>query len=91
MATNLRLEPDAESAVRAEAARTGQSQQAIIRDAVDRHLGLRGAPSPSTAVEGLLASQVILPARSAYRELDAIVHLPRGVSTEDLLDRSERF
>jgi hypothetical protein len=42
VATNLRLRPDAEAALRAEAERSGRSQQEILRDAVDRYLDLVG-------------------------------------------------
>lgn len=41
MATNLRLRPETEEALRLEAERTGRSQQEIIREALDLHLGLR--------------------------------------------------
>lgn len=37
---NLRLSPEAEEAVRREAERTGRLQQAVIREAIGRHLGL---------------------------------------------------
>jgi hypothetical protein len=45
MATNLRLNLKAERALRAEAARTGESQQNLIRTAVDQYLGLDKAPA----------------------------------------------
>jgi predicted transcriptional regulator len=40
MAMNLRLSPEAEAALRAEADRANRSQQDLIRDAVDQYLGL---------------------------------------------------
>lgn len=91
MATNLRLRPEAEQAVRAEAERTGRSQQEVIREAVDRYLGLTAAPSPRSASETLVASQAVLPARSPYRELDEPIRLPEGTGTLDLLDREDRY
>lgn len=91
MATNLRLSPEAEKAVRDAATSTGQSQQQVIREAVDRHLGLARSLPPRDAAEAMMATQGVLPARSDYGELDVLVILPRGMSTEDLLDRSERF
>lgn len=91
MATNLRLRPEAEEAVRAEAERTGRSQQELIREAVDRYLGLTSGPSPLRSVsETLIATQTVLPARSPYRELDELIRLPEGTSTLDLLDRDDR-
>lgn len=91
MATNLRLRPDAEAAVRDRAARTGQSQQELIREAVDRYLGLREPAAPRTDSEALVASGEVRPSRSPYQELDPLVRLPEGTHTRDLLDREERF
>lgn len=45
MATNLRLRPEAETALRKEAERTGRSQQDLIREALDRYLSI-GTPRP---------------------------------------------
>lgn len=91
MATNLRLRPEAEEAVRSRAAQTGQSQQELIREAVDQYLGLSETAAPRSAVEAMIATQGVLPARTAYRELDEMANLQRGANTEDLLDRGERF
>lgn len=76
MATNLRLRPDAEEAVRAEAARTGKSQQDVIREAVDRYLGL--APM----------SERLRSPRSAYREPEPVALGER--SSTELLARDDR-
>jgi len=40
MATNLRLRPATEAALRERSASTGRSQQQLIRDALDQYLGL---------------------------------------------------
>lgn len=90
MATNLRLGPEAEQALRAEAARTGRSQQELLREAVDRYLGLGPAAPALTAREALVAREGVLPARSPYRELDTLKPLPHGTSSTDLLDRDDR-
>ena len=90
MATNLRLRAVAEQALREEAARTGRSQQDLIRVAVDRYLRLEAPAAPRTAVEALLAGGTVLPARAAYRELDRLIPLPEGSTTTSLLDRDER-
>jgi hypothetical protein len=90
MATNLRLRPDAEEAVRAEARRSGRSQQEVIREAVDRYLGL----APRTAAnepDRLLASGAVHPPRVPYRQPRRRLTLPRGAATADLLDRSDRL
>ena len=91
MATNLRLRPEAEDAVRARAAQTGRSQQELIRAAIDHYLGLNEVAAPRSAAEVMLATQRVLPARTAYRELDKMAVLPEGTGTEALLDREERF
>jgi hypothetical protein len=92
MATNLRLRPDAEEAVRAEAARTGRSQQELIREAVDAYLGLRDS-HPRSEAEALVATGSVLPARTPFVEVDDedMLRLPEGVTTLQLLDRDERF
>lgn len=91
MATNLRLRPEAEEAVRATAARTGRSQQELIREAVDRYLGLGELSGPRNVVEAMIATQGVLPARHAYRELGELAVLRHGASTQELLERGERF
>lgn len=91
MATNLRLRPDAEEAVRLRAARTGRSQQALIREAVDRYLGLSESPVNRSEAEAMVATRGVLPARSDYQELDDLIRLRGGGDTNDLLGRDERF
>ena len=94
MATNLRLSPEAEDAVRAEARRTGRSQQEIIRAAVNRYLSL--APEPDSGVqksdlEQLIASGGVRAPRTPYRRPRRRFKLPSGSTTRDLLDRSDRI
>jgi hypothetical protein len=92
MATNLRLRPDAEEAVRAEAVRTGRSQQEVIREAVDIYLGLNES-HPRSEAEALVANRSVLPARGPFVEVDAddMITLPEGMTTLDLLDRDDRL
>lgn len=92
MATNLRLRAKAAAALRAAARRSGKSQQEIIRDAVDRHLGL-ATPTEIVAEDHdpLVASGVIYPPRSPYRTTTPSLVLPEGVSSLDILDRQDRF
>lgn len=90
MATNLRLRPDAEQALRAQAAVVGRSQQELIREAVDRYLGLASDPVPRTVEGALLASGAVLPARTEFRESARLLPLRKGVSTLQMLDRDDR-
>lgn len=91
MATNLRLRPEAESALREASARTGRSQQDLIREALDRYLGV-GEPHPASgSIEELIAAGVLRPARTPYRRPSRRLKLPPGVTSLDLLDREDRF
>lgn len=84
MATNLRLSEQAAAAVRAEAKRTGRSQQDVIRTAVDRHL----IPDVRQAAS---IREAIIPPRTPFNHDIERVELPKGVSSLDLLDREDRF
>lgn len=90
MATNLRLRPEVQEAVRAEAQRSGRSQQDVIREAVDRYLGLASRAARTTASHELAALGVV-PPRVPYRKPRRRVRLPEGVTTGELLDRSDRL
>lgn len=89
MATNLRLRPDSEAALRAESERSGRSQQEILRDALDRYLEL--ANRDRSGDDGLLRSGALLPPRSRYRKVTPTTRPPAGVTSLDLLDRDERL
>lgn len=91
MATNLRLRPESEDAVRAEAQRSGRSQQEVIREAVDRYLGLAPDTSPSGELDSLVASGAVRPPRVPYRRPRRRLPLSPGVTSADLLDRDERI
>ena len=90
MATNLRLRRDAADAVRKEAERTGRSQQDVIRDAVDLHLGLTPSTS-SDELDALVAARTVRRPRSAFRKATSHLALPSGVTTANLLDRLDRI
>lgn len=91
MATNLRLRPEAENALRKESERTGRSQQDLIREALDRYLSI-GTPRPvPSSIDELIASGALLPAREPYRRASRLLELPEGVTSLDLLDREDRF
>lgn len=87
---NLRLGPEAEAALRAEAERTGRSQQDILREAVDRHLGLI-PEQQSAATDPLIRSGKLLPPRTPYRRAHPTLRLEPGEDSLDLLDREDRI
>jgi hypothetical protein len=91
MATNLRLRPEAEEAVRIEAERTGCSQQEVIRTAIDRHLGLSPNPDAPRGIDPLVATGVARAPRAPYRKATKRIALGVGVNSADLLDRSDRL
>lgn len=91
MATNLRLHAAAARAVQEEARRTGRSQQQIIREAVDAHLGLAGASAGVRTGDQLIATSAVLAPRLSYRRTAHRIRLARGTSSLDLLDRNDRF
>lgn len=88
MATNLRLSPETERALRAESTRTGRSQQDLIREAIDRYLGLRDPPAPSEMADLLRAGT--RPPRGPYRRVTTWLEPPAG-GTAALLDREDRL
>ncbi|HEY0260228.1 MAG TPA: CopG family transcriptional regulator [Lacisediminihabitans sp.] len=90
MATNLRLGPLTERALRAEAERSGRSQQELIRDALDRYLGLT-ATKASRSDAALLTSGAILAPRSELRRARRRLRLPAGTLSGDLLQRDDRI
>lgn len=92
MATNLRLRPATEAALRERAASTGRSQQELIRDALDRYLGLVETHSGRQyrSREELYAQGALIPARGPMRRVDHPLDLGGHTSLE-LLDRDDRF
>lgn len=84
MAVNLRLRDDAAAALRAESERTGKSQQEILRQAVDEHLGLGDAKLPTPYPDW------VIPPERPYRSVTPTLRLPKGMTTADLLDREDR-
>lgn len=93
MATNLRLRPELESALREESARTGRSQQELIREALERFLGLGLATSRPAghSLDKLIAAGIVKPARPMLPRPERLLSLPEGVTTMDLLDREDRI
>lgn len=80
-----------EKALRDEAERTGRSQQDLIREALDRFLGLAVVTPVRTSMDDLIARGVVIPARVPYRRPHKLIELPDGVTSLDLLDREDRF
>jgi hypothetical protein len=90
MATNLRLRPATEAALREESERSGRSQQELIREALDQFLGLGKPAVARDSIEDLIARGVLKPA-TPYRRAKRLLELPEGVTSLDLLDREDRF
>lgn len=86
VSTNLRLCPDAVSALREASRRSGRSQQDLLREAVDQFLGLSRDVS---ARQSAVASGLVRPP-APFRDTTPDVELGRGVSSLDLLDRDDR-
>ena len=79
MAMNLRLRPEAAAALKAESARTGLSQQEILREAVDERLGIvkpRATRRPDW----------VDPPREPFRDVRPRITLPAGATIIGLLD-----
>ena len=88
---NLRLTPEAASALQAEAERTGRSQQEIVREAISRHLHLTEDDVRTTDRERARSAGIVRPARVGYRKVKPRLRLPKDTTSLDLLDRSDRF
>ncbi|RZT12770.1 ribbon-helix-helix CopG family protein [Kribbella sp. VKM Ac-2569] len=91
MAMNLRLPSEVATALQAEAERTGQSQQQIVRDALGRRLHLIDDEDPAGERERARAAQAVQPARVPYRKVRPRLRLPKGTTSLDLLGRDDRF
>ena len=91
MATNLRLRHEAAEAVRRAAERTGRSQQEVIREAVDRHLGLTESNAQDRALDDSLAGGVLRRPRTSFRKSARRIALPDSVTSAELLDRADRI
>lgn len=89
MATTLRLDDTMQEALRAEAARVGQSQHEIIRTALSRYLRLQGESSPNHVDELLSTTRTRQP-RSSYRRVQPSIRLRRGQTSLSLLERDDR-
>lgn len=88
---NLRLRPEAEDALRAEAERSGRSQQELLREAVDSYLGLVPPRQPASERDVLIAAGLVRPPRTEYRKVSPRKSLRAGTSSLDLLDRGDRI
>ncbi|MCP2166083.1 Ribbon-helix-helix protein, copG family [Goodfellowiella coeruleoviolacea] len=86
---NLRLGAEAEAALRAEAQRTGRSQQDILREAIGKYLGL--IPGQAGDVDPLIARGKVASPRVPFRDVRPRLRLRSGESSLDLLDRDDRI
>lgn len=86
MATNLRLNEKTAKALREAAASRGQSQQELIREALERFLGLENEMNDR---DRAIASGLVK-AGTPFVDFEPFLVLPAGMTTLDLLDRDER-
>ena len=86
MATNLRLSARTAEALREASHRTGRSQQELLREAVDRYLGL----DESTADRERAIALGIVKRPAPFQDIRPTIALPTGLSSLDLLDRDDR-
>lgn len=86
MSTNLRLSPELAGALAAASARSGRSQQDIVRQALANELGL--APGLTAMQRAVRAGVVEAP--EPFRDVEPTLELAKGTSTVDLLDRDDR-
>lgn len=86
---NLRLGAAAEEALRAEARRTGRSQQDILREAIGTYLGL--IPGQAGAGDPLITRGKVAPPRVPFRDVVPRLHPRPGATSLDLLDRDDRI
>jgi len=91
MATNLRLRPEAESALREAAERSGRSQQELIREALDRYLGLDVTQPTHDSLDELVRKGLVVLPREPLSKPHRRLKLPVGVTSLDLLDREDRI
>lgn len=93
MAMNLRLPDETAAALQAEAERTGQSQQEIVRTALGHRLHLIADELEAQMTERQQAwsSRMVQPARVPYRKVRPRLRLPKGTTSLDVLDRDDRF
>lgn len=87
MATNLRLPDDLAQALRDEAVRRGQSQQALVREAIAEKLGLHSGESPLQAA----VRQGLVEPPSRFQNPPPPLRLQGPATSVDLLDREDRF
>jgi len=86
---NMRLGAEAEAALRAEAQRTGRTQQDILREAIGQYLGL--VPSQAGSADPLLTHGKVSPPRVAFRDVLPRLRLRPDENSVDLLDRDDRI
>jgi hypothetical protein len=86
MSTKLRLSAEAASALRDASTRTARSQQDLLREAVDRFLGLGAGDQDSARA----VATGLVRAPTEFLDVEASVRLQRGQTTMQLLDRDER-
>jgi len=89
MAMNLRLGAEAEAALRAEAQRTGRSQQDILPRRSESISD--SCPASPEDTDQLISQGKVIPPRVPFRDVRPRLHLRPGENSVDLLDRDDRI
>ncbi|SDI89284.1 Ribbon-helix-helix protein, copG family [Frankineae bacterium MT45] len=85
VSTNLRLSEETAAALRGLSERSGRSQQDLLRDAVNRYLGLTGSESSR---DRAVSAGVVRPP-TPFQDVVPFIELGDGVRTLELLDRDD--
>jgi predicted DNA-binding protein len=83
VSTNLRLSREAAAALKEASAKSGRSQQELIREAVDRYLG---RTNELDDLQAAINSGLVNPP-SSFQDCAPSIYLKDGRTTADLLDR----
>jgi predicted DNA-binding protein len=86
VSTNLRLSEELAGALREAAARSGRSQQDIVREAIAKELGL----TPDMTAMELAVRAGLVEAPDPFRDVEPTLTLPDGALSSELLDREDR-
>lgn len=85
MSTNLRMSKRAAAVLREASRHSGRSQQDLLREAVDRFLGL--TPDEHSR-DRAIAAGLVRPS-TPFRDVTPSITLAPGMTTRDLLDRED--
>ena len=85
VSTNLRLSEAAAAALQTASRRTGRSQQELLREAVDRYLGLNDDQS---SLDRAVAAGLVRPP-APFRDVEPVLEPDEAVTTLEWLGRDD--